>query len=201
MITFLHGRIVEKKPTRVVLDVGGIGYEVNIPLSSYDRLPSSEEMCRILTYDCVREDSHQLFGFMTDAERQMFVMLMSVSGIGPKLAMSVLSGISVKEIKVAVVSGDVKRLSSISGIGKKTAERMVVELKHKLGEADALEAVAGVEDISPSDMKMRDAVLALIALGYKQVDAKKMVVDLLRGSDTTGKTVEEIVKGALASRG
>lgn len=201
MITFLNGKIVEKRPTRVVLDVGGVGYEVSIPLSSYDCLPSVEEMCRILTYDCVREDSHQLFGFMTDSERQMFVMLMSVSGIGPKLAMSVLSGISVKEIKLAVVSGDVKRLSSVSGIGKKTAERMVVELKHKISESDALEAVAGAEDMSPSDMKMRDAILALITLGYKQVDAKKMVVDSLHGNDTGGKTVEEIVKGALAARG
>jgi len=201
MITFLHGKIVEKKPTRVVLDVGGVGYEVNIPLSSYDCLPSVEESCRILTYDHIREDNHQLFGFMTDAERQMFIMLMSVSGIGPKLAMSVLSGISVKEIKLAVVSGDVKRLSSISGIGKKTAERMVVDLKHKISEADALDAVAGAEEMPLADMKMRDAILALIALGYKQVDARKMVVDLIRGGDTSGMTVEEIVKRALASRG
>ncbi len=201
MITFLHGKIVEKKPTRIVLDVGGIGYEVHIPLSSYDCMPPVEGMCHILTYDCVREDSHQLFGFMTDAERQMFVMLMSVSGIGPRLAMSVLSGITVKEIKMAVVGGDVKRLSSVSGIGKKTAERMVVELKHKIGEADALEAVAGVEDMSPSDLKTRDVILALIALGYKQIDAKKMVVDSLRGNDASDMTVEELVKKALASRG
>ncbi len=200
MITFLHGKVVEKKPTRVVLDVGGVGYEVNIPLSSYDCLPPIEEMCRILTYDYVREDNHQLFGFMTDAERQMFVMLMSVTGIGPKLAMGVLSGISVKEIKLAVVSGDVKRLSSISGIGRKTAERMVVELKHKMGEADALEAVAGAAEAFPADMKLRDAILALVALGYKHVDARKMIADSVRGGDMEGKTIEEIVKGALASR-
>lgn len=201
MITFLQGKIVEKQPTRVVIDVNGVGYEIRIPLSSYDRLPSIEEACRILTYDHVREDAHQLFGFMTDAERQMFVMLMSVSGIGPKLAISVLSGISVKEIKLAVISGDVKRLSSISGIGRKTAERMIVELKHKIGEADALEAVAGSEEMSVEDMKMRDAILALIALGYKQTDAKRVVVDTLRWKDTGGLTVEEIVKRALAPAG
>ena len=201
MISFLHGKVVEKQPGRVVLDVNGVGYEVHIPLSSYDRLPAIEEMCRILTYDHVREDAHQLFGFMTDAERQMFVMLMCVSGIGPKLATSVLSGISVKEIKLAVVSGDVKRLSSISGIGRKTAERMIVELKHKISEADALEAVAGSVEKPVGDVKMRDAILALIALGYKQADARRMVGSAIHGKDTGGMTVEEMVRKALGTDG
>jgi holliday junction DNA helicase RuvA len=142
-----------------------------------------------------------LFGFVTEAERRMFVMLLSVSGIGPKLAMSVLSGMSVKEIKLAVVGGDIKRLSSISGIGRKTAERMVVELRHKIGEADALEAVAGAEELPEDDMKMRDAIMALIALGYKQADARKMVVNALYGKDTGIMTVEEIVKNALGTAG
>jgi len=201
MITFLHGKIIEKQPARVVLDVGGVGYEVFIPLSSYDCLPANGESCRILTYDHIREDAHQLFGFMTESERQMFVMLMSVSGIGPKLAMSVLGGLSAREIKAAVVEGDVKRLSSISGIGRKTAERMVVELRHKIGEAVAFEAIAGVEDLPVEDMKMRDAVMAMIALGYKQVDARKMVMDVLRGKPAGTLTIEEIVRKALGTAG
>lgn len=199
MITFIQGKIVEKQPTRVVLDVNGVGYEIFIPLSSYDRLPLCDEVCRILTHDHVREDTHLLFGFLTEAERKMFLMLLSVSGIGPKSAMSVLSGLSVKEIKAAVVSGDVKRLSSISGIGKKTAERIIVELKHKISDADALESVAGAEDLPIEDMKMRDAILAMIALGYKQFDARKLVVDTVKGQDTGSMNVEAIVRKALGT--
>jgi Holliday junction DNA helicase RuvA len=197
MITHLNGRIVEKQPARVVLDVNGVGYEVLIPISSYDRLPAVAEECHILTHDHVREDAHLLFGFMTEAERQMFLMLVSVSGIGPKSAMSVLSGLSVRDIKAAVVEGDLKRLSSVSGIGKKTAERIIVELKHKLSEADAFEAVAGARETPEEDMKMRDAILALIALGYKQNEARDMITNVLR--DNKGKiVVEEVVKKALA---
>jgi holliday junction DNA helicase RuvA len=201
MITFLEGRLVEKQPTHAVMNVGGVGYEVVIPLSSYDRLPAVGEACRILTYDHVREDLHQLFGFMTEPERALFVLLMTVSGIGPKLALCALSGMSVRELKAAIVGGDVKRLSSISGIGKKLAERMVVELRDKIGKADALEAVAGVQELSESDLKLRDAVMALIALGYKQAEARLMVIGVLKGGDSAGLSVEEIVRKALGGRG
>lgn len=197
MITFLQGTIVEKQPTRVVLDVGGVGYEVLIPLSSYDRLPAKNESCRILTHDHVREDSHLLFGFMTKEERRMFVLLMGTSGIGPKLALSALSGLSVRELKAAVVEGDVKRLSSISGIGRKTAERIVVELRDKIGTGEALEAVSGAKEMSENDIKVRDTVLALIALGYKQDVARKMVAGIMRQSEVAEMTVEDIIKSAL----
>ena len=132
MITFLEGTLVEKQPTRIVLAVHGVGYEVFIPLSSYDRLPEENAPCRILTHDHLREDAHLLYGFVTEAERGLFGMLLGISGIGPKTALSALSGLSVRDLKTAVVEGDVKRLSSISGIGKKTAERIVVELRHSL---------------------------------------------------------------------
>lgn len=197
MITFLQGTIVEKQPTRVVLDVGGVGYEVLIPLSSYDRLPAKNESCRILTYDYVREDNHLLFGFMTKEERRMFLLLMGTSGIGPKLALSALSGLSVRELKAAVVEGDVKRLSSISGIGRKTAERIVVELRDKIGTGEALEAVSGAKEMSKDDMKVRDAVLALIALGYKQDVARKMVAGAVREGGAGDIGVEDIIKRAL----
>lgn len=198
MITFLHGIIVEKQPTRVVLDVGGVGYEVFVPLSSYDRLPAKNESCRILTYDYLREDGHLLFGFMTEEERRMFILLMGASGIGPKLALSALSGLSIRELKAAVVEGDIKRLSSISGVGKKMAERIVVELRDKIGVGEGLEALTGAREMSADDLKARDAVLALIALGYKQEAARKMVAGVLRkGGVDDIKTVEDIIKKAL----
>lgn len=197
MITFLCGKLVEKRPTRIVIDMGGVGHEVFIPLSSYDRLPVKDEDCRILTYDYVREDSHQLFGFMIEAERRMFLLLMGISGIGPKLALSALSGLSVSELKAAIVEGDVKRLSSISGIGKKMAERIVVELRDKIGVGEALEAVSGSKALSAADEKTRDAVLALVALGYKQAVARKMVGTVLSKANADDITVEDVIKKAL----
>ena len=197
MITFLDGTLAEKQPTRVVINVGGIGYELAIPLSSYDRLPAEREPCRMLTYDHVREDDHLLFGFMTEGERRMFVLLMSVSGIGPKLALSALSGMTVRELRAAIAEGDVKRLSSISGIGKKTAERVVVDLRDKISRGEALEATAGDAALSPADTKLRDAVLALISLGYKRVEAQAMVKGVL-GDAPSDLGVEGIVRRALA---
>lgn len=196
MITFLAGRLVEKDPTRVVLDVQGVGYEVFIPLSSYDRLPAPGEAARLLTYDHVREDLHALYGFATDEERRLFLLLMGVSGIGPRLALTALSGLSVRDLKAAVAQGDVKRLSSVSGIGKKTAERMVVELRDKLTAGEALEAVAGAAAGEP-DARLRDAILALVSLGYKQAEAQKRVRDVLSGVGPQT-TVEDIVRRALA---
>jgi len=197
VITFLHGILAEKHPTRAVLDVGGVGYEIFIPLSSYDRLPSIGEACRVLTVDHVREDTHHLFGFMTESERGMFELLMGTSGIGPKLALSALSGLSVREIKAAVVEGDVKRLSSISGVGKKMAERMVVELRYKITEGEALEAVAGEEDLPAGGQVVRDALMALIALGYKQDIARKMLQQTAKSNPRID-NVEEMIRRALA---
>src|SRR5438105_13087011 len=138
MITFLDGKLVNALPTQAIVDVGGVGYEVFIPLSSYDKLPSAGQPIRILTHLAVREDAHVLYGFMTPAERDLFRLLVnSVSGIGPKLALAVLSGMSVNNFKAAVVNSDVAAISKISGVGKKTAERIVLALKDKRGEAAA----------------------------------------------------------------
>ncbi len=197
MITFLEGTLVEKQPTRVVLNVHGVGYEVYIPLSSFDRLPGENAPCRLLTHDHLREDLHNLYGFVTEAERSLFEMLLGISGIGPKTALSALSGLSVRDLKAAVVEGDVKRLSSISGVGKKTAERIVVELRHKLSAGDALEAVAGSPEALPGDLRTRDALLALISLGYKQVDAQQRVSGILPRLKPSA-TVEDVVRAALA---
>ena len=198
MITFLNGKLAEKQPTRVVLDVAGVGYEVFIPLSSYDRLPPVDAACRILVYDCIREDDHLLFGFMTEPERQLFLMLVSVTGIGPKIAMSALSGMTVREIKAAIVEGDVKRLSSVNGIGKKTAERMVVELRDRISKGEAMEAVAGTPQAAPDDTSARDAVLALSALGFQPNVARDRVVAALKQPGAASLSVEALVKKALA---
>lgn len=199
MICFLEGIVAAKEPTQVVINVGGVGYTVLIPLSSYDRLPLVGEKIHIATCLHIREDAHQLFGFMTEAERSLFQLLWSVTGIGPKLALSALSGMAVRDIKAAIVQGDVKRLSSISGIGKKTAERIVVELRDKLSAGDALEAVAGAEPLSPGDLKMRDAIVALVALGHKQADAQKMVRAAAESLPAEA-PLEELIRKALAGR-
>src|SRR5437016_5745185 len=176
MITFLHGTLVDALPTQVIVDVNGLGYEVLIPLSSYDKLPPPGQELKILTHLVVREDAHMLYGFMTAPERELFRMLINtVSGIGPKIALNVLSGISVTAFRGAVANQDIKVLSQISGVGKKTAERIVVELKDKIGAAGAWEASSAQRGLSPEDQKLNDAVLALMALGFKQVDAHDTV--------------------------
>ena len=176
MITFLRGKLVETLPTQVTLEVNGVGYEVLIPLSSYDKLPAPGNTVHLLTHLVVREDAHMLYGFMTAAEREMFRLLINtVSGIGPKIALNILSGVNVVALRGAVANADVKALSQISGVGRKTAERIVVELKDKIGPAASWEASSAHRGLSPADQKINDAVLALIALGFKQVEAHDAV--------------------------
>ena len=196
MITFLEGKLVSALPTQATIDVNGVGYEVFLPLSSYDKLPVVGQPIRILTHLAVREDAHILYGFMSVAERDLFRLLVNnVSGIGPKLALAVLSGMSVTNFKTAVVNSDIAAISKISGLGKKTAERIVLELKDKLGVAAAWEAATAAHAPTPQQEQANEAVLALIALGYKQVDAHKAVRDLQMQGQT--KSAEDLVKLAL----
>jgi holliday junction DNA helicase RuvA len=185
MIVHLEGVLAEKHPTRIVIDCAGVGYEVFIPLSSYDRLPAQEARCRLHIHHHVREDAEVLYGFASTGEREMFERLLAVSGIGPRIA-----------LKTCVVGNDIKRLSSVPGIGKKTAERLVVELRHKIGAAEALEALAGA-DGAPMDARARDAALALVQLGYKQAEAYELVREILK-SASPGDSVEDIIRRALA---
>src|SRR5437867_12956399 len=196
MITFLDGKLVTALPTQATIDVGGIGYEFFIPLSSYDKLPTAGQPIRILTHLAIREDAHILYGFMTPAERDLFRLLVNnVSGIGPKLALAVLSGMSVNSFKAAVVNSDVASLSKISGLGKKTAERIILELKDKLGVAAAWEAASALHAPTPEQEQANEAVLGLIALGYKQVDAHKAVRELQEKGEANA--AEDLVKLAL----
>ncbi len=176
VITYLQGMLVESLPTQIVVEVNGLAYEVFIPLSSYDHLPLPRSPIKILTHLVVREDAHILYGFMTADERDLFRLLVQhVSGIGPKTALAVLSGIAVTAFKGAVVDGDVKALSQIRGVGRKTAERMIVDLKDKIGVAGVWEAASARNTLTPGEQKINDAVLALISLGYKQAEAHKSV--------------------------
>src|SRR5437867_7514710 len=196
MITFLDGRLVSALPTQAVVDVNGVGYEVFIPLSSYDKLPGVGESIHLLTHLAVREDAHVLYGFMSATERDLFRLLVNnVSGIGPKLALAVLSGMSVNNFKAAVVNSDVVSLAKISGLGKKTAERIVLELKDKLGVAAAWEAASATHAPTPEQEQANEAVLALIALGYKQIDAHKAVREIQEKGEA--KAAEDLVKLAL----
>jgi len=197
MITFLHGKLVEALPTQIVVDVGGVGYEALIPLSSFDKLPLPGQPVKLLTQLVIREDAHTLYGFMTSAERDLFRLLINtVSGIGPKTALNILSGMNPVAFRGAVATGDVKSLSQISGVGKKTAERIVLELRDKVGAAGAWEAASAQHSLSAADQKINDAVLALMALGFKQVDAH----DAVRGAQAVlgaQANIEDLVRACL----
>ena len=196
MITYLDGTLREVWPTQVVVEVHGVGYEVLIPLSSYDRLPQPGQPVRLLTHLQVREDAHILFGFASAEERDLFRLLVTrVSGVGPKLALAVLSGMDVMRFKAAVVDSDIASISKISGLGTKTAERIVLELKDKLGVAAAWEAASADKAPSAEARAANDAVLALIALGYRQVDAAKSVREVSLKNKEAG--TEELVRLAL----
>jgi len=197
MIAFLRGKLVEALPTHVILDVNGVGYEVYIPVSSYEKLPKIGSEVVLLTHLSIREDAHVLYGFVTQEERDLFRLLINtVSGIGPKIALNILSGMSPVAFKGAVASGDVKALSKISGVGKKTAERIVVELKDKIGTAETWEAESARRGLSPDDQKINDAVLALIALEFNRDEAYKAVREAFNQLGANA-TVEELVRTSL----
>jgi holliday junction DNA helicase RuvA len=197
MITFLRGKLIEALPTQITIDVVGVGYELLIPLSSFDKLPARGGDISILTHLSIREDAHVLYGFMSAAERDMFRLLINtVSGIGPKIALNILSGINIGALSTAVAMGDVRSLSQISGVGKKTAERIVVELKDKIGKSISLERGGKSTGLPPGEEKFTDAVAALLALGFKQPDAYEAIraAATLLGAQAN---VEQLVRAAL----
>ena len=197
MISYIKGILAEKDPTRVVIEAAGVGYEILIPLSTYDRLPREGGEAKLLTFHCVREDDEILFGFATAAEKEMFAKLTSVSGVGPKIAIAILSGSSIGELALAIASGNAKRISSIKGVGKKTAEKICVELKDKVNAIGALAAAQGAKGGSPKAPMLHDAILALSALGFNEETANKMVSDVLAANPEIG-DVETIIKVALS---
>jgi len=199
MIAFLNGTLVEKQPTSVVLDVNGVGYAILIPLSTYDRLPATGQPCRLLTHHHMREDGQLLCGFASPDEKQMFELLLGISGIGPKLALSVLSGLTVFELRAAIAGNDIKRISSVKGVGRKTAERLVVELRDKIDPAEAFVSKAMAAGDTAGATVLRDTVLALTALGFQQDQAKKMLQAAL-DAGAHANDAEALLKRALSGR-
>ncbi len=174
MIAFLHGRLLEKHPNRLVVDVHGVGYEVYVPLSTFYRLPEAGDDVSLRVHTHVREDAIALFGFANQIELQIFERLIAISGIGPKLALAVLSGIDAGELVVAIQRGDVARLTAIPGVGKKTAERIGLELKDRLPVAIAVDSQAAAATAGEADVRA-DLLSALLNLGYHRTLAEKAV--------------------------
>jgi len=193
MIAWLSGRLRRKVADYLVLDVAGVGYQVSVPLSTYRRIPDDGEEVCLHIHTHVREDSLSLFGFLTEAEKDLFMLLIGVSGIGPKLALTILSSLSVDEIAAAIQSSDDQKLSSVPGIGKKTAARMVLELKDKVKHY-ILAPVPGVP-FSAVDTDADDVLSALINLGYKKLQAGEALSKVKHGR--SGLTVEELIREAL----
>lgn len=193
MIKSLNGTLIESSPTNITLDVGGVGYEVFIPLSSYDKLPPLESPCKILIHMHVREDTMKLFGFVTQEEKQIFRLLIGISGIGPKMALSILSGMNPNDLKTAIATNNDALLSKIPGVGKKTAQRLIVELKERMPGVtihSSIHLPKGEEHI------FNDAIGALINLGYKPFPAKTAIEKALAEAKGQIK-LEPLLKNAL----
>jgi len=196
MIAYVRGTLVEKEPTRIIVEAAGVGYELIVPVSTFDKLGKTGETVKVLAHHSVREDDETLYGFATEAERELFLKLTSVSGVGPKIAIAILSGSSVGELSLAIANNDAKRLAAVKGVGRKTAEKICVELKDKVDAIAALGAAQRGDDAKPF---LRDAVLALGALGFSPEAANKMVSAAV-AADPTVKDAESLIRMALAGR-
>ena len=197
MIAYIRGVLAEKDPTRVVIEAAGVGYELLIPLSTYEALPREGAETKLLTYHCVREDDEILFGFASEQEREMFAKLTSVSGVGPKIAIAILSGSSLSELALAISTSDSKRISSIKGVGKKTAEKICVELRDKVS---MLQAQALGSGLSPQKQGVvADTVSALRALGFNEETCSKMAADVFAKHPEVD-DAEKAIRLALANR-
>lgn len=199
MIAYIRGYLVEKSPDRVVIEAAGVGYEMFIPVSTLDKLPREGEDVKLLAWHCVREDDEMLFGFATAAEREMFLKLTQVSGVGPRIALAILSGTSIGELSLAIASGNAKRISAIKGVGKKTAEKICVELKDKVNPIEALAASSRTSGDDAKAPMLRDAILALSALGFNEETSNRMVTGVIQANPSAN-DVETVVRLALSGR-
>lgn len=197
MIAYVSGTLAEKKPTVVVIDVQGLGYQLLIPTSTFEGLPAVGEAVRLYTVHHVREDAITLFGFATDGERQMFETMLSVSGVGPKLALAALSAMSPAELREHVLNGDATLLTNIPGVGRKTAERLVVELRDRVLRIDVADGTAPLSGGSDVRAAARaDALAALEALGFARAAAERNLRKVLRNHPGV-QSAEELIRLAL----
>lgn len=196
MYDYLSGKIIRKEPTRLVLEVNGVGYDLAIPLSTFHSLASAAET-RIWTHLVVREDSHQLFGFKTEDERNVFRLLLSVSGIGPKMSLAVLSGIGIAEFRKAIIEGSIPMLTSISGIGRKTAERLIIELREKVLLLDPREKTPASAALKGHERLIEDSLEALVSLGYRRPEAKQAVQKVMAEKGSGILSIEDLIRASL----
>jgi holliday junction DNA helicase RuvA len=196
MIALLTGRLAFKAPTHLALDVQGVGYEVFIPLSTYYNLPNPQETLTLSIHTHVREDAIQLFGFSTPQEKDAFVLLMSVSGIGPKSALGILSALPVSDLVSAIQSGDVEKLETVPGIGKKSAGRLVLELKDRLTKLHPALTAPDAQLLKGRDENFDDALSALTNLGYRGSDAKE-ALKAAQQSRSGPLTLQELIRESL----
>ena len=194
MIGRIRGVLLEARPPHLLLEVGGVGYEIEAPLSTFERLPKLQSEMRLYTHLAIREDTHLLFGFLTETERRLFRALIKVNGVGPRTALGVLSGTSPEEFAAWVETKDLTRLTRLPGIGKKTAERLIVELRDRITDWKPGVLLGGTARAGDalSDAKM-DAISGLVALGYKPQEASRHVQSL----DTDGLSSEAIIRAVL----
>lgn len=194
MIAQINGKLIAKNSTEVVVDCGGVGYLVFVSVVTSERLPDAGSNAMLYTLLIPREDALQLYGFWCEAEREAFKMLISISGVGPKIALGALSSVSLEELQVYVLSGNYHALQKLPGIGKKTAERLVLELKDKIAKLN----IPGKPDISKStSLIAQESISALITLGYTRLVAEKAVKRAISDSESKSLTVEQIIKIAL----
>jgi len=195
MIGRLTGKLVLKQPPLLLLDVGGVGYEVEAPMSTFYKLPAAGETVALHTHLTVREDAHLLFGFGSLTEKALFRELIKISGIGPKLALTILSGVSVDDFWETVRAGDVVRLTKLPGVGKKTAERLVVEMRDKAGGASPESMAAGLPAMA--DTPLQEARSALTALGYKPAEVQRFTEAAYKDGMSTEQIIQEALKRAV----
>lgn len=193
MIAMLTGNLAYRSPEQIIIDVSGVGYSLQVPLSTFYALPEKGKVT-LQVHTHVKEDALQLFGFTTTEEKELFSLLISVSGVGPKLAITILSHIPVEDLALALSQGDIPRLTGIPGIGKKSAERLILELQDKATAYAAGAAISPTESVVGSEDMHQDALSALVNLGYKETLAKRALKNL---NLQPGMPLEEILKAAL----
>jgi Holliday junction DNA helicase RuvA len=194
MIGRLNGVLLEKLPPQVVIDVNGVGYEVDVPMTTYYQLPANGEKVALFIHQVVREDAHLLFGFGSREERETFRQLIKISGIGARIALAILSGMSADELANAVATEDIKRLSAVPGIGKKTAERLVLELRGKLAGGHTALVPGGLPFVEAVPDSKSDILNALLALGYSEKEAAAAMKPLPAGIDVSD-GIRQALKG------
>ena len=199
MYAYISGKLVEKRPTEVVVDVQGVGYLLNIPTSTFEGLPEAGQQAKLFTHHHVREDAVQLFGFISNAERKVFKVMLGVTGIGPKLALAALSAMGPAQLRDHVIHGETAVLTAIPGVGRKTAERLIVELRDRFADLDALEDAGGGAVAADADERRAaraDAMAALESLGFSRAAAEKNLRKVLKDHPEV-RTTEEMIRLAL----